>query len=160
LVAFGVALLPAGCGGDSEQTPEGTGGKGGGKSMPEEGSGGAANGSGGAPTGSVPCGENNCTPPEGSTMTACCMDHFMGTCGVQNATGGCVAAPKPPPPGCPMIPAVMGFALNPCCTPAGQCGVDLTMLGQGCLDLAAAAQQAAMQGVMVGQVPMPTPCSP
>ena len=156
LVAFGFALLPAGCGGDAEKTPEGTGGSAG---NPDEGSGGASDGSGGAPAGNVPCGEKNCVPPEGSTAPACCKDPFTSACGVLNA-GTCSEPPKPPPMGCPAIPAFMGLPITACCTPAGQCGVDLTTLGQGCIDIATAVSMAQMMGVMIGQAPMPAPCTP
>jgi hypothetical protein len=155
MVAVGFALLPTGCGGDSGTTPEGTGGSGsGGKpTTTDTGSGGAA------PAGSVPCGENNCTPPEGSTSQACCKEHFTGACGVLVA-GSCTDPPKPPPPGCPALPATMGLQITACCTMAGQCGVDLTMFGMGCVDLATAAKQAMMMGVMTGQTLTPASCTP
>jgi hypothetical protein len=156
VIAVGFASLPTGCGGDAEPTTEGTGGKGsgsGGKpTMTDE-------GTGGAPEGSVPCGEKNCVVPEGVPGPACCKDPFTSACGVKSGTS-CVDPPKPPPMGCPAIPAFMGLPIAACCTPAGMCGVDLTMLGQGCIDIATAVAMAQSMGVMIGQAPMPAPCTP
>ena len=157
VVVVGFASLPTGCGGDAEPTTEGTGGKGSGN-----GSGGKSTmtdeGTGGAPEGSVPCGEKNCVVPEGAMGPACCKDAFSSACGVKSGTS-CVDPPKPPPPGCPAIPGFMGFNITACCTPAGLCGVDLTMVGQGCIDLATAIAMAP-PGVMIGQAPMPASCTP
>lgn len=153
LVAVGFASLPTGCGGDAEKTPEGTGGSGsGGQTMTDD-------GSGGAPTGGVPCGEMNCVVPEGVPGPACCKDPFKSACGVLSGSS-CVDPPKPPPMGCPAVPAFMGLPIAACCTPAGQCGVDLTALGQGCIDIATAVAQAQMMGVVIDQAPMPASCTP
>jgi hypothetical protein len=87
---------------------------------------------------------------------------FQGLCGVQ-ATGimtGCVESAKPPPKGCPTLPAVMGFMTQACCTTMGQCGVDLSAFGQGCVDIATAAAQAMQMGVNVGTVPAAASCTP
>ena len=154
VLVVGFASLPTGCGGDAEPSPEGTGGKGsGGKPTMTD------DGTGGAPAGSVPCGEKNCVVPEGATGPACCKDAFNSTCGVKTGDS-CTDPPKPPPTGCPAIPGFMGFNITACCTPAGQCGVDLTMLGQGCVDLATALAMAQSMGVMIGQAPAPASCTP
>ncbi|HVW26209.1 MAG TPA: hypothetical protein VHC69_12620 [Polyangiaceae bacterium] len=172
LLAIGLAALPTtGCGGDSGGGGGSGGGSGksgsGGKSSSDAGpssggstSTGAAPSTGGAPAGSIPCGSTNCTAPDG--MTACCRDMFQGLCGVE-ATGimtGCVEPPKPPPPGCPALPSVMGFMTTACCTSMGQCGVDESAFGQGCVDIATAAAQAMQMGINVGQVPAEASCTP
>jgi hypothetical protein len=100
-----------------------------------------------APAGSVPCGDKNCTVPEGSMGPACCMDHFAGTCGVVGGIGmGCVKPPPPPPKDCPTLPSIGGvFMLRSCCTTGSLCGVDTSMFpGGGCTDYATFKAMAAM----------------
>jgi hypothetical protein len=88
------------------------------------------------PTGSVPCGSTNCVLPTGVTGTACCKDNFGSVCGMTSALGGCGDLPPETPAGCGMLPSTPFFSLIPCCTANGECGVDLTMLGLGCLNYA------------------------
>jgi len=100
------------------------------------------------PPGSIPCGEKNCVVPTGSTGTACCIDHFNSTCGVNGGLGGgCVKPPPPQPTECPVLPPIGGvFMLRGCCTSTSICGVDTSMFpgGNGCTDYATFKAMAAM----------------
>ena len=111
------------------------------------------------PPGSVPCGMTHCLPPEGSDLEPCCMAPFESKCGVKSGNT-CAEAPKPPPTGCPTIPPFMGLTFAACCTMDGQCGVDLTMLGMGCLDLSSALQLAMQMGQTISNAPAPASCTP
>ncbi|HEX3594449.1 MAG TPA: hypothetical protein VHU80_05085 [Polyangiaceae bacterium] len=155
VAALGItAISTTGCGssGGSDKPAGGTGGS---KDTSED----AGPGPAAVPEGSVGCGDKVCSVPDGVMGTACCQDPFKGTCGV-NSGMGCANPPKPPPKGCPTLPSVMGFMTSACCTAMGQCGVDLTFVGQGCLDIATAAAQAQMMGIMVGTVPAGASCTP
>jgi hypothetical protein len=153
LVALGFAALPVtGCGSDSGS--KASGGTGGSKNTEDAGPPPAA-----IPEGSVGCGAKVCAPPDTGTGTACCRDSFQSLCGV-NVGMGCAAPAKPPPKGCPALPVVMGFMTNACCTTMGKCGVDLTMLGQGCIDTVTAAAQAMAMGIMVPQTVTEASCTP
>ncbi|HEX4335827.1 MAG TPA: hypothetical protein VH062_07930 [Polyangiaceae bacterium] len=155
LLAFGLAPLSlGGCGssGGSDKSTDGTGGT---KSTAMEDAGSPVQ----IPEGSVGCGQAVCSVPDGVTGTACCRDAFSSLCGV-NAGMGCAKPPPAPPKGCPTLPSVMGIMTAACCTSMGQCGVDLTFVGQGCIDIATAAAQAMAMGVMVGTVPAAATCTP
>jgi hypothetical protein len=143
------SLTTAACGSDS-----GTG-----TSNDKSKSTGGQTGAGGAPAGSVGCGMNNCLPPEGSDLTPCCKDAFASLCGVLNGTT-CADAPKPPPMGCPTLAPFMGITFAACCTMDGQCGIDLTMFGQGCVDIATALQMAQAMGQTITNPPAPASCTP
>jgi len=88
------------------------------------------------PAGSVGCGSNVCEMRADLTGAPCCLDMFSGTCGYKNALMQCVQAPPPPPPGCPMLPTVPFVTLTSCCTSKGECGIDESMLGMGCINYA------------------------
>jgi hypothetical protein len=98
------------------------------------------------PAGSVGCGSKVCSVPDGDMGTACCMDPFAGTCGLQSALGGgCAKAPPAQPKDCPMLPSVGGFiTLRSCCTTGGECGIDESMFQAGCVNYADAKAMAAM----------------
>jgi hypothetical protein len=106
----------------------------------------------------VPCGSNMCQPPPSLAgaipggapggaagglggllpmVSACCLDATMGTCGTMGAGGACMA----PPTHDPRCPGVFGMMVG-CCTASNQCGLDASMFGMGCVDLAAAAASA------------------
>jgi hypothetical protein len=97
-------------------------------------------------SGDVPCGEKNCTVPEGSTGPACCMDPFNSICGIKGGIGnGCVKPPPPQPKECPMLPAIGGvFTFRNCCTTSNICGIDASMFGGGCIDYATFKSMASM----------------
>jgi hypothetical protein len=102
---------------------------------------------------------NNCLPPEGTDFMPCCKDPFASACGVVSGNT-CADVPKAPPKGCPVLPPVMGLTFSACCTMDGQCGVDLTMLGMGCLDLASALVLAMQMGQNISNPPAPAACTP
>jgi hypothetical protein len=160
LSTFGLVAIPmTGCGSDSGNKP--TSGTGGGSNQNDNKSQDAGPTPPPIPEGSVGCGQKVCAVPQGTTGMACCIDAFSAVCGVNTGNGmGCTALPKQPPPGCPPLPAVMGFMTTACCTSMGQCGVDLSFIGQGCVDIAVAAQRAMAMGIDVGQSPPEATCTP
>jgi hypothetical protein len=158
----------AGCGSDSKKSsePDGTGGSAGKDDKSDSGTptgagGSTDEGSGGAAgsSTSAPCGEKNCEPMEGNPAAACCISSFESKCGIVSGMG-CVEPPKPPPNGCPALPASMGLNITSCCTKDGMCGVDLNFAGMGCVDLATAAAMAMAMGLPVGQTPTSGTCTP
>ena len=93
-------------------------------------------GAGGAPAGTVPCGSKFCATPEGQTAAPCCIAPLDSKCGIMGPLG-CTVPPPPPPKECPMLPSIGGFfQLMGCCTAAGECGVDWSMLSMGCKNYA------------------------
>jgi hypothetical protein len=85
----------------------------------------------------VACGAFICAGPQlsvpGVTLPPpCCVDAARGTCGTLANNGVCLP-PPPPDPRCPSA-LVFGVELNGCCTFAGFCGIDATVIGAGCLD--------------------------
>jgi hypothetical protein len=88
----------------------------------------------------VACGSNTCAPsglsgPVGGFPPAapCCLDESSGTCGRVKSNGSCQEIPAPEPR-CPAIPDSPLGSLGPCCV-AGMCGVDVSTIGFGCVDL-------------------------
>jgi len=139
-----------GCGSDTRadtQTP-GTGGAGVGD---------AAAGTGGAGAGLAPvrCGTQICTTQfddiakdlpaslRNSLPAACCLDVASSACGVKPPGGTCMAL-LAPDSRCPGL-TYNSQTFTSCCTAAGMCGLDFTIAGLGCLDLASPT---------VSQVPM------
>jgi hypothetical protein len=96
----------------------------------------ATSASSAVPAGSVGCGSNVCAQRTDLTGAPCCLDMFGGVCGYKNALQQCVQAPKPAPPECPMLPTIPGgfITLVGCCTTKGECGIDESMLGMGCIN--------------------------
>ena len=91
------------------------------------------------------CGVNICD--EGG----CCQDPFFeggGRCGV--AAGQACLLPPPPDTTsdkrCPGVNVMNIFTIPSCCNDMGQCGIDASMFGGGCVELGEAAIQAEMMG--------------
>lgn len=117
--------------------------------------GGGAGGAGGNVAGSVKCGSKMCAPPANLLAglplgiplpTACCANEATGQCGAQPMAGAACEPPAKVDARCPgvnlggladlagggmMIPA---DAMNGCCTPKNQCGLDGTLFGRGCVE--------------------------
>lgn len=146
---LGSAMVIASCGGgDDDSQPDaggtggigvGTGGVGTGTGG-TTGTGGMTGGTGGSTsTGTVMCGTATCMPLAFGGMTlaqACCADATAGTCGTLGMDGTTCTPPAMSDPRCPG--AMLGpITVASCCTASNQCGYDASMLGMGCLDLAA-----------------------
>jgi hypothetical protein len=102
-----------------------------------------------APSGQpIACGANMCSPPAGGIipLTPCCLpDNSCGAslgafgmmggapdAGDAGGGGGCLdTTAGTMDPSCPSQ-MVMGFPLTGCCSKAGVCGFDLSMVGLGC----------------------------
>jgi hypothetical protein len=93
----------------------------------------------------------------------CCYDPFVSVCGAPLGERGCI---MPPPPDatsdtrCPSINIMNFFTLPSCCTPDGQCGINVAQFGAGCIELgmfATLAQQMAGGSFML-DVPPPQAC--
>lgn len=171
VVALGSTAL-VGCGGDDDGSgkPEpdsgmpdastaGTGGTGGS---------GGTGGTGGSTATAVPCGDTTCTATDpfmglGAMFglpgpMACCVDEAASTCGMVNMMTSMCAVPPPPPtpdPSCPGVSAG-GMMMNGCCVD-GQCGVDGTVFGMGCVENASAAQQIMAIPLIGGFIMIPPP---
>jgi hypothetical protein len=61
----------------------------------------------------------------------------------------CVPPPTPDPT-CPKV-SVLNMNLTSCCASNGMCGLDASILGMGCIDLAAA------MAATMGLIPIPAP---
>lgn len=105
--------------------------------------------------GSVPCGVEPCEPG------ACCADPFAGICGVPIGENGCLM-PSPEDTmsddRCPSVDVMGLFTIPSCCTEDGQCGIDATNFGGGCVELSVAADMAAAMGGGFIMWPSPRPC--
>lgn len=105
----------------------------------------------------VPCGAEVCD--EG----ACCADPFVSLCGAPIGERGCLL-PSPEStsadPRCPSVDVMGFFTIPSCCTADGQCGIDATNFGSGCVSLAMAAEMAMQMGGGASFVtwPPPQPC--
>jgi hypothetical protein len=144
----------------------GSGGDGSGNATTGNGSGGSGtvNGAGGAgippAPAPVPCGSTMC---QSSALTAglidaCCADATSSTCGT-SMFGGTCAAPAPSDSRCPALDLMGVFSLASCCASDGQCGIDGSQFGMGCISLADAAQGG--MGMMAGlpiTLPEPRAC--
>lgn len=120
-------------------TSAGTGGAGSGA-----GSGGTSAGTGGENAAeinnpNVPCGPTRCAgtdPATGMAMVGgqlglrlsmtCCADESLGICGAVATDNTCVA-PLPTDADCPLVMGQPG-----CCADGTECGIDLSLFGQGC----------------------------
>jgi len=125
-------------------------------------SGGAAAGVVGGPGATVTCGSNSCKPPSAAiSVYACCMAD--NTCGGAipagaapgldfggAATSPCLTlAPGKPDASCKSYKSSFGVTLPGCCGSDHVCGVDLSVAGLGCNNVAAIASDA----------PAPVACS-
>jgi hypothetical protein len=153
------------CGSDDDppMASGGTGGTGGAASETGGTAGTAGGGTGGAggSTASVPCGSQTCTAEGLIAMfggQACCADASAGVCGTSMGGGACMpprdsgmpdARCTPPPGGSPL--PLMG-----CCTNE-MCGLDLSVLQQGCIEYSELAGLGAMFGMGGGGLMLPTP---
>jgi hypothetical protein len=85
----------------------------------------------------IMCGSMTCNPPAGASglpisISACCLPD--NSCGGSFAAlgGSCLyVVAGTPDPSCPST-SIAGMTLNGCCSPAGVCGVDLSLAGLGC----------------------------
>ena len=145
-VALAGLVSAVACGGDegTQPGPSTGAGFGGGATGGTGAFGGTGFGSAGtAAPASIPCGPTTCTTlalpimlPGFTIAPACCADMARGVCG--STVAGVCTPPPPPAPNCP-APAlpIPGVMVNACCIEATQvCGVDASMLGMGCVNLA------------------------
>jgi hypothetical protein len=134
------AVLAAGCGGgddDDTATKDDKGTAGTSDEKPPE--------MAEVPMGGVACGNQVCTPQEGSTVTLCCADAFSAKCGMMQGQA-CVALAMTDPR-CPSVMAGGMFMLASCCTDDNMCGIDTSLFnGNKCTELGMAASQAMMMG--------------
>jgi hypothetical protein len=102
----------------------------------------------------VPCGSTTCNldPLLASFLDACCVDPSQGICGT--SMGGACMAPAASDPRCPAV-NVGAFMLPSCCTVGGQCGIDASMFGMGCIAIADAGSMASGG---FGLFPAPSAC--
>lgn len=137
----------------------GSGGKGGsGGSASKDDAGAATTGADGSVLdvdGGVPCGAEVCKPG------ACCADPFVSLCGAPIGERACLI---PSPEGtmsdarCPSIDVMGLFTIPSCCTEDGQCGIDATNFGSGCVELSVAAEMAGQMGGGFIEWPKPRAC--
>ena len=59
---------------------------------------------------------------------------------------------------CPSVDVMGIFTIPSCCTEDGQCGIDATNFGGGCVELSVAAAMAAQMGGGAIEWPKPQPC--
>jgi hypothetical protein len=115
-------------------------------------------GTGGSSTSpqAVACGSTTCqtNPLLAGFVDACCADPTKGVCGMSSMGAAC-SAPAVSDPRCPGVDFMGAFMLASCCTAAGQCGIDASMFGMGCIGLADAS---AMGGGGIGILPAPRAC--
>jgi hypothetical protein len=127
----------------------------------------AAAGAGGTTTGggtggplvnpqAVACGSTTCStnPLLAGFVDACCADPTQGVCGMSSMGAAC-SAPAVSDPRCPGVDFMGAFMLASCCAVGGQCGIDASMFGMGCIGLADAS---AMGGGGIGILPAPRAC--
>ena len=92
---------------------------------------------------------------------ACCLDEAAGTCGLTAMAGGTCEAPAVVDDRCPRLefpapaglPFDIGALLGPnvgagCCTESGDCGLDGSLFGRGCVELSQAATMLGGAGMM------------
>jgi hypothetical protein len=112
----------------------------------------SASDAGGAPF--VVCGAVTCWAPAPSNRfnipmppaSPCCVDPVVGICGTLalSGSGACTEVPVPDP-SCPSA-VVPGGVLVGCCT-HGNCGLDYSYVGEGCVDDASPNAAIYLQGV-------------
>jgi len=149
LCVFG-ALLVTACGddpapqGDGDKSPSGSDGKkDAGKDAGKASDAGKKSDAGTTAAAAVECGDNTCAPSPlagsipmlGGAVTPCCFDEDEGICSVMTAVNPTCAAPAKLDERCPAS-TVFGNSVAGCCTADNHCGLDSTMLGMGCRDLA------------------------
>jgi hypothetical protein len=93
---------------------------------------------------SVQCGATMCSPPAAGAVVslgACCLPDggcgaslgMLPAAGAGGAADSCLdTAPGTPDPTCPSM-TTMGFLMKGCCSAVGVCGVDLSVIGLGCI---------------------------
>lgn len=110
---------------------------------------------------SVQCGSTTCSPPAAGaavSLAACCLPD--GGCGASfgmsplaDPEGGAAACLDTDPgtldPSCPST-TTMGFHMQGCCSVAGVCGVDLSIIGLGCIS--------SIPGLAMADAGPPLPC--
>jgi hypothetical protein len=174
-LSLALLALTLGCGSDKggldgggrDKRDAGSDTDGGGGSSEMDGGGGSSGKDGGGGTGGEfdsaileedggvePCGAVTCIDPE------CCADPFQSLCGV----GAGRACLMPPPEDAEEDPRCPSFVLSTynfpsCCTPEGDCGVNVAMFGIGCLELSQFKDAAeAMGAPMDIGIPDPQKC--
>jgi hypothetical protein len=88
----------------------------------------------------VPCGPTKCAGTDPATGMAmfgtqlgfnltevCCVDASLGICGAVSSPDMTCVAPLPADADCPLVMGHPG-----CCAGGTECGIDLTLVGQGC----------------------------
>lgn len=96
---------------------------------------------------------------------ACCLDEASATCGMSTMTGGKCEAMAKPDMRCPSVDlgalaAFAGMGGFGCCTSDGQCGVDGSAFGRGCVpNMEANAMLASMGLGGFIMIPAPKPCA-
>jgi hypothetical protein len=113
-----------------------------------------------AVTNGVTCGSTTCTPPTGGMLPlgACCLTNngcgaSIGAAltGIDAGPGSCIdPAAGRADPSCP-AQSIMGMSLASCCSAAGVCGVDLSVLNLGCNSLS-------VLGALAPATGAPQPC--
>jgi len=90
---------------------------------------------------------------------ACCLDAAAGRCGTAAMAGAACEAPAQPDTRCPSIAlgATLGGGGFGCCTQSGQCGVDGSLFGRGCVENAQAMMNLADLPVIGPLIMIPPP---
>jgi hypothetical protein len=112
------------------------------------------------------CGSSLCRVAVGGEglVKACCFDEATNTCGFKSSysRNQCILASARDRQ-CPSL-AILGVDAPGCCTAYGKCGIDGSVVGMGCLELAAIASAGMMNGTrgnaVLGEIPPPKDCSP
>lgn len=110
----------------------------------------------------VSCGTATCeVPPEAKGLIKpCCIDEAMSVCGLMSSfTMNECKPPEPEHPVCKGI-TVAGTTANGCCTAMGKCGIELSIIGMGCLDASMFGGRTTMVGGMTLEAPPPLDCTP
>lgn len=153
VAVFMAAAIVVGCRGGDSGDDESTDSKG-----PTGGAGGAADAGMPPRMTEVECGDATCTVPPiaMSLVKPCCVDSTAGECGFMSAfTENRCVAEAPPHPVCPSV-TISGVMAGGCCSRNGQCGVDGSAIGMGCVELSAAAAT----GGSAVEAPPPQACTP
>jgi hypothetical protein len=108
----------------------------------------------------VMCGSATCSvPPEANGLVkACCAEEATNMCGLTSSfvKNEC-KPPAPPHPICPSL-TIAGATAAGCCTAMGKCGIDVSIIGMGCIDSSRAGGMTMIGGMMI-EAPPPLECS-
>lgn len=117
----------------------------------------------------VACGTATCELPfdAAGIVEACCLSDAESTCGYRSSftMQKCIGMVKSDPQ-CPEV-TIVGVVTAGCCSANGECGIDGSALGMGCVEFGAAASRAAGvfaaeagMGGSTGIIPVPQRCTP